>query len=193
MGFEPTRAEPIGLAVQRLNHSATSSCCLLVHQFSFKYQVKGRNSQKGFPTPGVEPGPPGWKPDILAVIPREKACFLPGSERRPSVCYTDVITATPRKLLDISSYLTLTNPAISQQESSPPYRTNIIISILSRDRLLVRTLGCGVLTWVLILSWHWQKKFSTVKQKEFYRPGIEPGTLVWEATMLTIIPPTPSC
>ena len=28
MGFEPTRAEPIGLAVQRLNHSATASCCL---------------------------------------------------------------------------------------------------------------------------------------------------------------------
>ena len=28
MGFEPTRAEPIGLAVQRLNHSATSSCTL---------------------------------------------------------------------------------------------------------------------------------------------------------------------
>ena len=31
MGFEPTRAEHIGLAVQRLNHSATSSsnfCCL---------------------------------------------------------------------------------------------------------------------------------------------------------------------
>ena len=27
MGFEPTRAEPIGLAVQRLNHSATSSQC----------------------------------------------------------------------------------------------------------------------------------------------------------------------
>ena len=25
MGFEPTRAEPIGIAVQRLNHSATSS------------------------------------------------------------------------------------------------------------------------------------------------------------------------
>ena len=25
MGFEPTRAEPIGLAVQRLNHSAASS------------------------------------------------------------------------------------------------------------------------------------------------------------------------
>ena len=29
MGFEPTRAEHIGLAVQRLNHSATSSHVLL--------------------------------------------------------------------------------------------------------------------------------------------------------------------
>ena len=27
MGFEPTRAEPNGLAVHRLNHSATSSGC----------------------------------------------------------------------------------------------------------------------------------------------------------------------
>ena len=26
--------------------------------------------EKVFPTPGVEPGPPGWKPDILAVRPR---------------------------------------------------------------------------------------------------------------------------
>ena len=34
MGFEPTRAEPIGLAVQRLNHSATSSSqvCWLAQQ-----------------------------------------------------------------------------------------------------------------------------------------------------------------
>ena len=29
MGFEPTRAEHIGLAVQRLNHSATSSWQML--------------------------------------------------------------------------------------------------------------------------------------------------------------------
>ena len=28
MGFEPTRAEPNGLAVHRLNHSATSSCAI---------------------------------------------------------------------------------------------------------------------------------------------------------------------
>ena len=48
MGFEPTRAEPIGLAVQRLNHSATSSL-----------MEKGQQMLKYFPTPGVEPGPPG--------------------------------------------------------------------------------------------------------------------------------------
>ena len=30
MGFEPTRAEHIGLAVQRLNHSATSSWLISV-------------------------------------------------------------------------------------------------------------------------------------------------------------------
>ena len=30
MGFEPTRAEHIGLAVQRLNHSATSSFSFVV-------------------------------------------------------------------------------------------------------------------------------------------------------------------
>ena len=32
MGFEPTRAEPIGLAVQRLNHSATSSLLAMVQK-----------------------------------------------------------------------------------------------------------------------------------------------------------------
>ena len=30
MGFEPTRAEHIGLAVQRLNHSATVSLALSI-------------------------------------------------------------------------------------------------------------------------------------------------------------------
>ena len=35
MGFEPTRAEHIGLAVQRLNHSATSS-----HHAGLKNQLK---------------------------------------------------------------------------------------------------------------------------------------------------------
>ena len=35
MGFEPTRAEPIGLAVQRLNHSATSS--YMKHEYYIPY------------------------------------------------------------------------------------------------------------------------------------------------------------
>ena len=35
MGFEPTRAEPIGLAVQRLNHSATSSLEILLYFVMF--------------------------------------------------------------------------------------------------------------------------------------------------------------
>ena len=34
MGFEPTRAEPIGLAVQRLNHSATVSHGALCNNFA---------------------------------------------------------------------------------------------------------------------------------------------------------------
>ena len=41
MGFEPTRAEPIGLAVQRLNHSATSSN-ILGMKFAF---LKSKYSQ----------------------------------------------------------------------------------------------------------------------------------------------------
>lgn len=75
MGFEPTRAEPIGLAVQRLNHSATSSCwqlCVVKQTMCVLFKVlKGISKSKGimilakykklkiFPTPGVEPGPPG--------------------------------------------------------------------------------------------------------------------------------------
>ena len=39
MGFEPTRAEHIGLAVQRLNHSATSSA-LIVFSKSFRVDKK---------------------------------------------------------------------------------------------------------------------------------------------------------
>ncbi len=33
MGFEPTRAEHIGLAVQRLNHSATASHIIYINDF----------------------------------------------------------------------------------------------------------------------------------------------------------------
>ena len=56
MGFEPTRAEPIGLAVQRLNHSATSSCTVFydirisqikptpMSGFEFRFWVEDRYS-----------------------------------------------------------------------------------------------------------------------------------------------------
>ena len=37
MGFEPTRAEHIGLAVQRLNHSATSSSDELYLKVNYLY------------------------------------------------------------------------------------------------------------------------------------------------------------
>ena len=37
MGFEPTRAEHIGLAVQRLNHSATSSGERKVSKFTYLF------------------------------------------------------------------------------------------------------------------------------------------------------------
>ena len=40
MGFEPTRAEPIGLAVQRLNHSATSSIGYVVKSHKYEKSLK---------------------------------------------------------------------------------------------------------------------------------------------------------
>ena len=45
MGFEPTRAEPIGLAVQRRNHSATSSL-----------QVNTEKKEMDFPRRELNPG-----------------------------------------------------------------------------------------------------------------------------------------
>ena len=41
MGFEPTRAEPIGLAVQRLNHSATSSAAWSVGLLNNRFYFSG--------------------------------------------------------------------------------------------------------------------------------------------------------
>ena len=41
MGFEPTRAEPIGLAVQRLNHSATSSAAQSVRLINHRFHPSG--------------------------------------------------------------------------------------------------------------------------------------------------------
>ena len=47
MGFEPTRAEPIGLAVQRLNHSATSSMLMTsLDYFQSRHDFKKTKKQK---------------------------------------------------------------------------------------------------------------------------------------------------
>ena len=55
MGFEPTRAEHIGLAVQRLNHSATSST-----EVRLAYKVSGhtllKQTDKTFPRRESNPG-----------------------------------------------------------------------------------------------------------------------------------------
>ena len=55
MGFEPTRAEHIGLAVQRLNHSATSS---LVDGWSHQLDSTALINQmsKSFPRRESNPG-----------------------------------------------------------------------------------------------------------------------------------------
>ena len=47
MGFEPTRAEHIGLAVQRLNHSATQSLCR--EEKKNKFQEIDKNYQAFLP------------------------------------------------------------------------------------------------------------------------------------------------
>ena len=68
MGFEPTRAEPIGLAVQRLNHSATSSMIMIsLDYFQSRHDInkkkktkKNRNIasivSKDFPRRELNPG-----------------------------------------------------------------------------------------------------------------------------------------
>ena len=39
--------------------------------------MKELKRQKSFsPTPGIEPGPPGWKPGILAIRPRGMSLYV---------------------------------------------------------------------------------------------------------------------
>ena len=76
MRFELTRAEPIGLAVQRLNHSATSSCDGVGNETKRRLaglRMAAGSASKGWhargairavvrkrvPIPGIEPEPPG--------------------------------------------------------------------------------------------------------------------------------------
>ena len=68
MGFEPTRAEPIGLAVQRLNHSATSSGWLS-RRFGMVWGSSQPLSWEKMRRPGIEPGSTAWKAAMLTIIP----------------------------------------------------------------------------------------------------------------------------
>ena len=88
MGFEPTRAEPIGLAVQRLNHSATSSHMtgdttvygqtktilntrrrpVAILTVMVDLMPRGKNGEK-MRRPGIEPGSTAWKAAMLTIIP----------------------------------------------------------------------------------------------------------------------------
>ena len=56
MGFEPTRAEPIGLAVQRLNHSATSSLHIIYGIFLEIRNTWNICNIKEFPRRELNPG-----------------------------------------------------------------------------------------------------------------------------------------
>ena len=76
MGFEPTRAEPIGLAVQRLNHSATSSDVDRRHLVLMGASIR-RPAAKKMRRPGIEPGSTAWKAAMLTIIPPTHGYMLP--------------------------------------------------------------------------------------------------------------------
>ena len=99
---------------------------------------------KNFPTPGVEPGPPGWKPDILAVRPRG-SMFSPGIEPG-TFCVLD--RCDNRYTTKTHWHLQIIQPWHAQPgslvaECARPNITRNPIAVLSRDRLVVRTLRCG--------------------------------------------------
>ena len=95
---------------------------------------------KIFPTPGVEPGPAGWKPAILAVRPRgilfpsgiepETFCVLGRCDNRYTTETVGILRFEHKP-----NFLSLTF------ENYPLILLWAHVS--SRDRLVVRTLRCG--------------------------------------------------
>ena len=68
MGFEPTRAEHIGLAVQRLNHSATSSLWHLRRKAQLFHSHLNQPRKKYFLSEvGFEPTPTEVDCDLNAA------------------------------------------------------------------------------------------------------------------------------
>ena len=104
-----------------------------------------------------------------------------------------MITATPRKLLidictnSLVTYIVLLN-------SIQTFHGHNTISVLSRDRLVVRTLRCGRSNPGSNpghgMDNFFKKFFKIFSKRVLRRPGIEPGSTAWKAAMLTIIPPT---
>ena len=95
--------------------------------------------------PGVEPGPSGWKPDILAVRPRGNNMFSPGIEPG-TFCVLD--RCDNRYTTKTHWHLQIIQPWHAQPgsllaECARPNITRNPIAVLSRDRLVVRTLRCG--------------------------------------------------
>lgn len=97
---------------------------------------------KILPTPGVEPGPSGWKPDILAVRPR--GIMFPSGIEPETFC---VLGRCDNRYTTETCYM----PMEGDQSSSSTvdlqswFDTFFLLSALvsSRDRLVVRTLRCG--------------------------------------------------
>ena len=100
------------------------------------------DEEKNLPTPGVEPGPSGWKPDILAVRPRgimfpsgiepETFCVLGRCDNRyttETCCLTLVGDGSSSSAVDLQSWC--------------KYYFFLSALVSSRDRLVVRTLRCG--------------------------------------------------
>ena len=69
--------------------------------------------------PGVERGPSGWKPDILAVRPHG-SLFLSRIELETFCVLDDVITTTPQKLMlrCVSNYILVFKDNFDKQSTS---------------------------------------------------------------------------
>ncbi len=72
MGIEqPSQIRPKPYArVDFIPLSGTLDLAFDNHSFILFNKTPSRRGQVKFPTPGVEPGPAGWKPAILTVRPR---------------------------------------------------------------------------------------------------------------------------
>ena len=99
---------------------------------------------KNIPTPGVEPGPSGWKPDILAVRPRGNNMFSPGIEPGTFCVLDRCDNRYTMKTCPSSNWNHTRWPSLERRFATTWRRSHLSTkSLVSRDRLVVRTLRCG--------------------------------------------------